>query len=374
MTTLPSLELLRHLSDRTVLDALLADGRLTRAEIAARTSLSKPTVSESMRRLAAAGLAEETGERSSGRGRSGAYFAVPATAGAVLAIDAKAGGVGTQMFDLGGRLVHEERTDVGAPVRAATLAAAMRAAVETALTVAPGPVLTTTVSVGDPVDRVRGRAVQLPDVPFLVGDLAPGDALAGLAVGELGIDNDVNWAAVAEHREGIVVEVDDLVYGYLGDGVGAAVILDGRVRRGHRGLAGEIMHVAAPGPDGRIDSLVRCLVAYGITRPDSTAVDTEAVVALFADRTRAGQQRADRLVSTLSSVFEAVSALVNPEVIVLGGTWHQAGGLSERLAGRLAEAPVPCEVRVARVAEASARGAALDALDRARGSLLRPPS
>src|SRR4051794_3268692 len=54
-TTKPTLELLRSLSDEHVLRALMARRRATRAEIAVATGLSKPTVSESVRRLSEAG-------------------------------------------------------------------------------------------------------------------------------------------------------------------------------------------------------------------------------------------------------------------------------------------------------------------------------
>ena len=70
-TTKPTLELLRSLSDEHVLRALMAERRATRAEIAAATGLSKPTVSESVRRLSASGAVVDTGERTTGRGRVG---------------------------------------------------------------------------------------------------------------------------------------------------------------------------------------------------------------------------------------------------------------------------------------------------------------
>ncbi|MFD0487920.1 winged helix-turn-helix domain-containing protein [Saccharopolyspora spinosporotrichia] len=57
----PSLELLRTLTDEHVLRAVMAHGRLTRTEIAALTGISKPTVSESVRRLSEAGVLADTG-------------------------------------------------------------------------------------------------------------------------------------------------------------------------------------------------------------------------------------------------------------------------------------------------------------------------
>ena len=77
--TKPSLELLRTLSDEHVLRALMAARRATRAEIATATGLSKPTISESVKRLSASGAVVDTGERTTGRGRVGTYYALPAT-------------------------------------------------------------------------------------------------------------------------------------------------------------------------------------------------------------------------------------------------------------------------------------------------------
>src|SRR6202012_1192798 len=75
--TKPSLDLLRSLTDEHVLRALMAEHQLTRAELAARTGISKPTVSESARRLSAAGPVRDTGARTSGRGRGGAHTRRP---------------------------------------------------------------------------------------------------------------------------------------------------------------------------------------------------------------------------------------------------------------------------------------------------------
>jgi DNA-binding transcriptional ArsR family regulator len=67
-----------------VLRALMDERRATRSEMATATGLSKPTVSESVRRLEAAGVVVDTGERTTGRGRIGTYYALAPTAGRAL--------------------------------------------------------------------------------------------------------------------------------------------------------------------------------------------------------------------------------------------------------------------------------------------------
>ena len=84
--TKPSLDLLRSLTDEHVLRALMAEQQLTRAELAARTGISKPTVSGSARRLSAAGLIRDTGIRTSGRGRVGSYYGLADDIGTALVV------------------------------------------------------------------------------------------------------------------------------------------------------------------------------------------------------------------------------------------------------------------------------------------------
>src|SRR6202020_1485125 len=85
----PSLELLRSLTDEHVLRALMRNRRLTRAELAAETGISKPTVGECVRRLTGMDAVVDTGERTPGgrgRGRVGSYYALAADAGVALAV------------------------------------------------------------------------------------------------------------------------------------------------------------------------------------------------------------------------------------------------------------------------------------------------
>ena len=92
----PSLQLLRSLTDQHVLGALMRQRRLTRAELAAETGISKPTVGASVRRLTEAGLVVDTGERTAGgrgRGRVGSYYALADDIGLALAVSVAPEGI-----------------------------------------------------------------------------------------------------------------------------------------------------------------------------------------------------------------------------------------------------------------------------------------
>ena len=135
--------------------------------------------------------------------------------------------------------------------------------VTSAVRTAPGPVLGSAVSVAGPIDKATGRLVQLPDSPFLVDQFRPRELLADLLGPELEVDNDVNWAALADHHEGSASDVDDFYYCHLGHGFGGAVVWAGEVVRGSRGLAGEIAHLQTGGPEGRSNEADRVLRGLG---------------------------------------------------------------------------------------------------------------
>src|ERR1700685_1923017 len=116
----PSPELLRSLTDEHVLRALMRQRRLTRAELAIATGMSKPAVGESVRRLAEAGVVANTGERTAGgrgRGRVGSYYALAASAGTALAVSIAPEGVVAECVDAYGDTVSraEDKIDRVAP-------------------------------------------------------------------------------------------------------------------------------------------------------------------------------------------------------------------------------------------------------------------
>src|SRR3954451_4851298 len=129
----PSLDLLRSLTDEHVLRALMAEPRLTRAEIAARTGISKPTVGESVRRLAEGGLLRDTGERTTGRGRIGTYYALVDALGGAMVLGIAPDGVVAEAVDVHGQVVAREAEAVGRPANPDQLARALRAAASRAV-------------------------------------------------------------------------------------------------------------------------------------------------------------------------------------------------------------------------------------------------
>ncbi|MGK5683324.1 ROK family protein [Actinoplanes sp. URMC 104] len=310
----PSQELVRSLTDEHVLRALMRHRRMTRAELAAEIGISKPTAGESVRRLTERGLVADTGERTPGgrgRGRVGSYYALTPAAGVALAVTISPGGVVAECLDVFGDRVARAGRQIERPARPSQVSAALREAVEEAGKAAEQPVRLAVVGAADPVDRTTGRLVQLPDAPFLVGELDPVAILTPYAQGSVLVDNDVNWAATAERA---ARRLDDFAYLYLGEGLGCAIVNDGAIRRGRTGLAGEIAHLVTAGPGGRATRFIELFGELGLRRSGSTAID----VGRLLDSDRAER---DVIGAAVAGVIAAVIALADPQEVVIGGSW-----------------------------------------------------
>lgn len=102
------------------------------------------------------------------------------------------------------------------------------------------------VGVGAPgvIDPIEGSVRQAPNLPGWMEPFDVADALSTALGGvPVVVDNDVNVGTLAEHRLGAGKGADNLLGVFAGTGIGAGVILDGVLRRGPTGAAGEIGHM-----------------------------------------------------------------------------------------------------------------------------------
>ena len=368
----PSFALLRSMSDEAVLRVLLDSPQLTRAQLAVATGLSKPTAAEAIRRLEAAGLVRDTGERTTGRGGVGSYYALADTAGVALAVAIAPGGVVVEVVDPAGTVTERVCEDVRQPATPASVTMLLRKATRRALRGRqPESVRVAVVSAADPVDRATGDLVQLPDAPFLLGAMSPRAVLRPLLTGPVLIDNDVNWAALAERDARLARGQDlrDFVYLHLGEGIGLAVVADGAVRRGHRGIAGEVAHLTVTGPSGTVLPLTELFARLGLRRPGSIAIDVDRLLAALHRPDDAGTGAS--LIRAIRDLVAAANAFCDPECVVLGGPWGTDEAVLDRLRRDLDGHPrsVPLE-RAVSAGEPSLTGARTAALAALRTDII----
>lgn len=366
----PSQELLRGLTDEHVLRAFMSETQLTRAEVATRTQLSKPTISESVRRLAEAGLLRDTGDRTTGRGAVGSYYALADDIGCALVVSIGVDGIIAETVDAQGRLGASCVRTVERTATSSAVTRTLKSVCREAIAKAVAPPRLAVVSAADPVDRTTGRLVELPDAAFLVGDLAPVEALTKLVDGPIQVDNDVNWAARAEY-DAAITPPDDFAYIYLGEGLGCAIVSDGKVRRGHGGIAGEISHVTATGPNKRAMPFTSVFEALGLHHPNSTAIDVTAILdATAGDSISASRMRA-AIAAAFGDVLAAVISLTDPELVIIGGPWGSAPHIFDAIAETFARAVRHAPLQAASVLDdAPLQGARNFAIEALRASII----
>jgi predicted NBD/HSP70 family sugar kinase len=232
--------LLKHLNERTVLEAIRAGSPISRAEISRRAGISKPTVSLALQSLVDAGLVREAAEEPDGP-RYGAVFFEPVPE-AALALG----------FDVGGRFLRGAICDLRGDVRArldveidvgAHRVLQQIADLRTALVEATGldDALLDDAVVGIPgvVDAERRRISLATSVAGLEGETFGVDLERRLGL-EVWLENDVNLAALGEHWQGVARGVDDFLFLSIGTGMGAGLVLRGELHRGFNGAAGEV--------------------------------------------------------------------------------------------------------------------------------------
>ena len=351
---------LREVTDRRLLDETLRQGRTTRAELSETTGYSRPTVSEAVRRLVDAGLLDAAGPKETGRrGRIGTFYELGARAGWVLGLEVDQAGVQWRATDLAGRTLSENRRPPTAPGDVAGLSQSLRAAVGEA-TGGDGPLRAVAVSIANPVDPATHETVPLAGSPFPEGLLNPAAMIADLVTAPVLVDNDVNLAALAEHR---AAGGANFAYVYVGAGMGVGLYIGDQLIRGAHGLAGEIGYL----PGTRSVTLAGDLAEGGLARTDAPSNDVAAVLALL-DHPDSDGQAVRHLVEAVSRAVISVAAVVDPEVILLGGPVGTHPALLPRVRARITAAfPGPTRVdHGALGAHAPLQGALQLAIEHAR--------
>lgn len=396
----------RAINDRLALRHLQAEGPLTAGQLKQLTGLSRPTVADLVERLTDSRLIAVVGESGTRRrGPNARLYGIVADRAHLAALDVRTEGVAVIVSDLVGRVLTEAAVpigdDMGTGAAVEQAVALVERAVKEAAALARPPSgdgewgRLHTVGIGVPglIDPVSGELRDSSGLPEwhrrLVAALQEGFPGARVTV-----ENETNLAAVAEQREGAATDRDTFVLLWLGHGTGAAVVLDGALRRGASGGTGEIGFLPVPGTpvlpsatdcEGGFHSLagagaIAALAAeHGVTgcpagHEPAAAALVRAAVADARDESAGGFL--DALAGRLAIGAASVVAVLDPGCVVLGGEVGQAGGAE--LAGRVAErlrrmSPLATEVRAGALGgSAVLRGALLTARDRAQDELFAP--
>ncbi|MFJ8505204.1 ROK family transcriptional regulator [Streptomyces avermitilis] len=384
----------RAINDRLALRLLQQEGPLTAGQLKQLTGLSRPTVADLVERLTAAGLIAVVGESGEQRrGPNARLYGIVADRAHLAALDVRTEGVSVVVSDLlGAELARAsvpiaDDTGTGPAVEQA-VALVERAAKEA------GAERLHTVGIGAPglIDPATGELRDSSGLPEWHRRLVA--ALQERLPARVTVENETNLAALAEQRDGAARDRDTFVLLWLGHGTGAAVVLDGRLRRGASGGTGEIGFLPVPGTsalpsatdcEGGFHSLAGSAAIARLAREHGLVVagpahEPPAAALVRAAAATPGAPRSARFLDALADRLAigaaAVVAVLDPGCVVLAGEVGQAGGdvLAARVEERLVRmSPLPAEVRASTLGgDAVLRGALLTARDGAQDELFGP--
>jgi len=336
----PTVSLLRQPINPTGVGAILQifrDGQArTKSDLTRITGLARSTVSARVETMLATGLLKPAGEASSSGGRPPAQVVFNPLAKLVIAVDLGATHGLVALCDLRGRVIQSQRAEISiadGPHNTLdwviTTAHAILAKVERPLSRVVG----VGIGVPGPVEHSTGQPANPPIMPGWDRFDIPGYVTERLC-GPVLVDNDVNVLALGE-RATVWPEINDLFFVKVSTGIGAGIISGGALQRGAQGAAGDIGHVQVPrGSDtSRADTDQRDLeaIAGGTALADmiSSPEDRLSGSADVVTRLQLGDPKAIDTVRQagreLGEVLATVVNLLNPAVIVLGGSIGNTG-------------------------------------------------
>ena len=354
-------------NQRVVLQAIRIHGPITRTQLADISGLTPPAIANITRRLMTEGLVLDAGQRRGGRGQPATWLAVNPDGRLALGVNIDRDHVTAVLLDLGGSV--RARLSCETPLQAPQQAADQVRAMADRL-------------IGDlPRGRLLGAGLALPDDLDVVDlpQIQHGHGWGSMDLAALFsealrlpviVENDAAAAALGELQFGRGLRFASFFYVLFTAGLGGGLVVEGEYFRGANGRSGEIGFLPLRDPDGpprtlqeavSLSALFAHLKAHGrdVAGPASLG-DLDAEGAAMVERWL------DGAADTLLDPLRAVSWLINPAAILLGGRLPSAhlDGLAERLTQRLAEKAggMPVQTPVLRAAaseDAPAIGAAI---------------
>lgn len=311
--------LLRHVHD---------SGEVSRAELTGRMGLNRSTIAALVSELDTLGLIEHASPAAGrrGAGRPSAGVRIREDGPYVVAVDLGVDNAVVARVGLGGKVWHRAAAPIPPDPEAwqvgATLATLARQVV--ALSPPDAPLLGIGVGVPGLVRRSDGLIRHAPNLNW--HDVSFGSivlAALGLDV-PIALGNDADLGALAEHRRGAAVAVDDLVYLSGNVGVGAGVITSGHRLEGVAGYAGEVGHLYHDSRDlpchcGSRGCWETVVGAPAIAEALRCPSDQVARLGEILDEMTTAPRELRSIATDLGRGLGAVVNIFNPSLVILGG-------------------------------------------------------
>jgi predicted NBD/HSP70 family sugar kinase len=362
---------IRERNYRVVFDMARRSGELSRPTISKYTGMTPPTVMKVVQSFVERGILVEAGEaETTALGRRPTRLLFNSGAALAIGILLEGGEMHAGLVDLSGTVLRNMKIPMEHAFNESTLPVIFTS-IEKLMEGIHAPVLGIGLGVPGVVDASRNIVEFAP----LIGIVNPMDCtqLNGLILNKTGLpvvlENDVNAAAIGEYFFRKLPEDDDLLYITVGTGIGAGIILSGKLHRGSRNLAGELGY-AVQNASFRVDR----------TRPGwlESQIGLDSLQRQFnwqgyCQNDDIPEGLIDFLVDHLAPVVSNLSTQLDIRLVVLGGRAFDCMGdlLFQPLAEKIERLSLePGEVQRSHCTDPGVAGAAMQAITKQLDSWL----
>ena len=348
---------MRLINRSAILEYTRLNSPTSRTSLANELDLSMPTVMRIVDRLFEENLLIESGQTKQGMGRKRSLISYNVDASHVIGIDLGGTKLYGALANIGGNILHEvtikhhETTGEGSLMLVAEMIGEL-------LDFAPDKDIVRGIAVGVPgITKNREGIVEwAPSLNWRNFPLR--QRLEETFSQPIFVDNDVNLAALGEHWFGSGRKVQNLILISIGTGVGAGLIIDGALYRGHSNASGEVGYIVpdihALGKEydkfGALESIVsgkaigdRAAKYHGASKGAELITAEDVFKAARNDESWANEI-VQETIDYLALGIANINALLDLELIVLsGGVAKQSdlliAGIMKRVKGVIPRTP-----------------------------------
>lgn len=360
-----------------VLQLLFSNKDLSRAHISRVSGLSKQTISSVMADLESAHLVEETGITEGGIGRRAQTYRLSPRAGFAIGIDLGGTNFRSGLVDFSGNVLAElsietphSSVDELLEIMTKTFSQLFEKA-----NMSVGELAQIVIGIPGAVNPITGVISNSPNLEYLDNLILRNLIQAKFNVSTL-VENDVNVAALGELENS---KTEDFGFIAIGTGVGMGLILEGELRRGFNGKAGEIgylplgVNVDELSKEGHFEKLVG---GFAVEQKYEKQVMSKKTLIEIFDSASRGDVIAEKIVNQLGDNIalgiSAICSVLDLGEIILGGGIGSREDLFTKIVEKLNKSiKNPPNVKISTLgARAGLIGAMSYALSEMRGHVL----
>lgn len=326
------LYLIKLLNRSNVLSLIKNEGPLSRVELSERTGLSRPTISAIVEELLAAKLIREVGKGPSSGGRRPILLEFNATAYYIMGALFEGTTLSSIITDLEGRIVLKDETEIANTVgdKAVEKVIEFLKNLYRKSRLPPKKLLGVGIGVPGIVDLEKETVSLAPSVGWIKNFPIKGALEEALGVPVI-IENDVNAVTLGEMWKGVGRNVNKLAVFHVGTGIGAGLVIDGKLYRGYSGAAGEIGHLPIgagkrnPDEFGIYEKNWACPAMRKFLRENFTDLPEEKIqfpIKTLIELSKTDKRAEDYLEEACVHWAYGIASIIcvfNPELVILAG-------------------------------------------------------